>query len=192
MNKIEALIEKLSQQYKSKSDFSQMLSTVMMLQQEINGAMRTSNHLGSENVSVFMPKTIVNAAPLLYEIESEKETYNLNIDEKTFHTLNMDELDEDDFPDESMPDLETVQLYVKEEQENIKATKKNSIDISIFLPLFRDNHLLMERSIKTAEKFSNADEALEWMDNELAKKLSWNLEEPLVLRFYKMIIEKLY
>ena len=192
MDKIESLIDKLSYQYKRKVGFSQMQITVMQLQQEINGAISSSSHLGSDNVSVFIPKTIQNPLRFTSDDIHEKETFHLDLDAHTINAINEGEIDEEDLPNEAIPDLETIKLYVKEESKKPQQPVKNTvIDYDIFLPLFRENQILMDRSIKTAQKYTNPEEALEWLDNELAKKLSWNLEEPLVLRFYKTIIEKL-
>ena len=192
MDKIESLINKLSYQYKTKADFSQMQFTIMLLQQEINGAMSSSGHLGSENVSVFIPKTVHNPLRFNFEEKDEKETFNLALDAHTIQTLNEGVIDKDELPNEAIPDLETIKLFIKEEAEKPQQPVKNPVlDYNIFLPLFKENQILMDRSIKAVQKYTKPEEALEWLDNELAKKLSWNLEDSLVLRFYKTIIDRL-
>ncbi|MBZ4192333.1 hypothetical protein [Niabella beijingensis] len=79
MQRIEALIEKLRTQFNSKADLSQLLVTVQMIQQEINGEMKEMAVLGSSNVAVFVPNfSSVNKGVIIRDKNgSEKEYFKL-------------------------------------------------------------------------------------------------------------------
>lgn len=171
MERVQALIEKLQEQVKLKSDVTKMQLIVQLLQLELRKIQK--------NNSLREIATVEN------EIKSENEPKIIALESKEINT--------------SFQQPASLNDKLKEERtELLQSLKKTAvhdlrkaIDINskfVFInELFAGDEIHYENSIKKINGFGHIAEAEFWIQQELKSKLQWNNASLLVLQFEELV-----
>lgn len=118
MERIEALIEKLKEQYKARADSHQLLATLQMLEKEITGIMKETQVLGTTGIAVYVPN-----APVIRTSRETSQQEPVDDQKQIFHLVNYDIENQD----EEMLHFE-LETLAKEEKEFLKPSLGTKAD----------------------------------------------------------------
>ena len=214
MERIEALIQQLNEQYRQKADTSQLLGTVQLIQFELSKLQSIGQHtLGTAKVAVVLPiaqslgmaagyeKYAPRPAALMPEVttpEPVKERKEAKETKEVKETVLVDKgnlslVHEKAGSEESLNDklkqgkTELVEVLKETPVKDLrKAIGIN--DRFVFInELFRGDESMYERCIKTINSFNIYAEAEYWISRELKVKLGWDNNNSTVQQFDQLV-----
>jgi len=183
MERIEALIRRLKEQFEQNTDPSILLGTVQLLQFELTKLRSDSlQSLGTAKVAVTLPQTTATGIVPHYEKYAPKPA------EPVIQEVN-DTGQQAESLNDKLKQGKTELIEVLKETPVKDLRKAVGInDRFLFInELFRGDENMYERSIKTINSFNIYAEAEYWINRELKVKLAWNNGHDVVQHFDQLV-----
>lgn len=153
---------------------------------------------GTKETGVLPEETVVEPIPEAPEPEPEQIIPEPEVAEKTVETEKTlkvsEELHKTEAVEKATPKKDKEHLYEKLTRSSIESIKK-SISISkryeMQAALFKNDPDAYNSTINKLDSCDNAEDALNYLNNELKSNYGWNDEDPLVEELY-LLVERRY